>query len=96
MPNAYITSSDTLISLSLCIRGVAACFATHMRLVSQRDKVPQNINIFPLYSNGTPMMQRLTLIRRKDRYMTHYAKLFFDLLFRYFSDVEHIRLEHAV
>ena len=92
-PNAYVTTSDTLISLSLCIERLAACFATHMRLFNQKERIPDDMNIFPLYVHGEPLTQTLTLIRRKDRYLAHYSKLFLDLLFRYFSDVEHIQME---
>lgn len=94
-PNVFLTSADTLISLSICSSRLAACFATHMRLASQLDKLPVDINIFPLYADGEPLTQSLSLIRRKDRYLTHYARLFMDLLYRYFSDVEHIRMERT-
>ena len=93
-PNTYVISSGTLVSVSLCIERLAACFATHMRLANQRERIPKDINIFPLYAHGEPLTQTLTLIRRKDRYLAHYSKLFLDLLFRYFSDVEHIQMEH--
>lgn len=93
VPNTYITSSSTLISFSLCIERLAACFATHMRLFNQKDRIPPDMNIFPLYAHGEPLTQTLTLIRRKDRYLAHYSKYFLDLLFNYFSDVEHLHME---
>lgn len=95
-PKSYITSADTQISLSVCCKGLAACFASHMRLIMQQSSIPESINIFPLYNHGVPMTQNLSLIWRKDRYLSHYAKLFMDLLFRYFSEVEHIHMERMV
>ena len=39
---------------------------------------------------------RLSLIRMKDRYLSHYSKFFLERLFAYFDNVEHIRLERKV
>ena len=93
-PKHYITSSDTLISLSICIARLAGCFATHSRLVSEKDKLPDDLNVFPLVMDGVPLTQSLSLIRRKDRYLSHYAKYFLELVSRYFSEVERMHLEH--
>jgi len=95
-PNTYLTSADTRISTSLCFQGVAACFATHMRLINRLGDISDNINIFPVYHQNQPLAQGLSLIRRKDRYLSHYSKFFLDLLFQYFEELEHIHLDHKV
>ncbi len=95
-PNVYITSSDTLLSLRLCMSGLAACFSTHMRLASQANELSDNINIFPLCLNGVPITQTLSLIYRRDRRFASYAQFFIDLLSRYFAKVESIHLERIV
>lgn len=95
-PKTYLTSADTRITTSLCFQGIAACFATQMRLINRQGDIPDDVNIFPVYHQGRPLAQQLSLIRRKDRYLTHYAKYFLDLLFRYFDELEHIHLEHKV
>lgn len=95
-PNIYLTSADTRITSTMCFQGVAACFATHMRLINRKADIPDNINIFPVYHHEQPLSQRLSLIRRKDRYLPHYARFFLELLFRYFDDLEHIRLERKI
>jgi len=92
-PNTYLTSSDTRITTTVCFQGIAACFATQMRLINRQGDIPDNINIFPVYYREEPLAQRLSLVRRKDRYLSHYAKYFLELLFQYFDDVEHIRME---
>ena len=95
-PNVYLTSADTRITTSMCFQGIAACFATHMRLINRKADIPDNINIFPVYYQGQPLSQQLSLVRRKDRYLSHYARYFLELLFHYFDDLEHIHLEHKV
>lgn len=95
-PNAYLTSTYTQIGTTVCFQRLAACFCSQMSLASQRTEIPPDINIFPLYYKGQPLTQRLTLIRLKDRYLSHYSKLFLELLFQYFSEIERIRLEHVV
>ena len=95
-PNTYLTSADTRITTSLCFQGIAACFATQMRLINRMGDIPDSVNIFPVYHREQPLAQRLSLIRRKDRYLSHYSKYFLDLLFRYFDKLEHIRLDRKV
>lgn len=95
-PKTYISSSDTQISTSLCFKGLAACFVTQMRLIVHSAEIPADINIFPVIYRDRLLTQRLSLIRRKDRYLTHYSKLFLDLVFEYFSKIDQIKLERAV
>lgn len=93
-PKTYVMSSETQISLSLCAQRSAACFTTQMRLISQGSQLPPDINIFPLYSNGTPVTQPLGLIYQKDRYLSHYATLFLNLLKQYFTNLREMHIEH--
>lgn len=93
-PWPYVTSTYTQISSSICFQRLAACFASQMSLVNQRDRIPPDINIFPLVYRDAPLFQRLSLIRHKERYLSHYSKLFLELLAQYFVDIEQIRMEH--
>lgn len=95
-PVIYAVNTDTLLSLTLCQQSLCACFATHMRLASELPRLSEDINIFPMRIGGKPMIQTLSLIRRKDRFLPHFAKLFLDLLFRYFGKVQQIQLERKV
>ena len=38
------------------------------------------------------MTQRLSLIRMKDRYLSHYSKFFLELLSQYFNGVEQVHM----
>ena len=67
-----------------------------MNLVTQRSQIPEDINIFPLFRQGVPLTQRLSLIRHKERYLSHYSKLFLELLANYFAETEQVRLEQIV
>ena len=89
-------SFETQISLTLCAQRTAACFSTQMRLLTQGKQLPPDINVFPLYSDGHPVTQTLSLIYQKDRYLSHYATLFLDLLKQYFSSLEKMHIEHKV
>ncbi len=96
VPRAYITSTYTQIGTTVCFQRLAACFLSQASLVSQQKEIPEDINIFPLYYKGQPLTQRLSLIRMKDRYLSHYSKFFLDQLFQYFSSVEQFHMEHGV
>jgi len=96
VPRAYITSTYTQIGTTICFQRLAACFVSQMSLVSQRGEIPPDINIFPLYYKGQPLSQRLSLIRMKDRYLSHYSKFFLEQLFQYFSGVDQVRMERKV
>jgi len=96
VPRAYITSTYTQIGTAICFQRLAACFVSQMSLVSQRGEIPPDINIFPLYYKGQPLSQRLSLIRMKDRYLSHYSKFFLEQLFQYFSGVEQVHMERKV
>ncbi len=96
MPRAYITSTYTQIGTTICFQRLAACFVSQMSLVSQRGDIPPDINIFPLYYQGQPVTQKLSLIRMKDRYLSHYSKFFLEQLSQYFSSVEKIHMNRMV
>lgn len=95
-PKVYLTSTYTQIGTTVCFQRLAACFVSQMSLVSQRDEIPPDINIFPLYDRERPLTQRLSLIRVKDRYLSHYSKFFLDQLFQYFSGVEQIHMDRKI
>lgn len=95
-PKVYLNSTYTQIGNEVCFQRLAACFCPQMNLVHQKDQIPPDINIFPLYYRGNPVSQRLSLIRMKDRYLSHYSKFFLNRLFQYFIDVEQVRMERSV
>lgn len=96
IPRAYITSTYTQVGTTVCFQRLAACFISQMSLVSQQKEIPEDINIFPLYYKGQPLTQRLSLIRMKDRYLSHYSKFFLDLLFQHFSGIERVHMNRKV
>lgn len=95
-PVAHFTSEDTRFATSMCFQSIAACFATQMRLISRTEDIPADVNIFPVHRHGEPMVQRISLIRRKDRYLPKYSWRFLELLFRFFDELELMRLERCV
>lgn len=95
-PKTYITSTYTQIGTTVCFQRLAACFASQMSLANQIDVIPPDINIFPLYYKDDPVVQQLSLIRLKDRYLSHYSKYFLELLGNYFVDIEHVHLDRVV
>lgn len=95
-PNPYITSSYIQISTQVCFQRLAASFVSQGYLASQRREMPDDINVFPLYYQGKPLVQRLSLVRRKDRYLSHYSKFFLDILFQYYEDIQRMHPDHTV
>jgi len=95
-PKVFFSSTDSRISMLLCFQRLAACFATQVSLVNQRHEIPEDINIFPVFYKGEPLYQKISLIHRKDRYLTQYSRFFMDLLFRFFNDAEHVKMERMV
>ena len=95
-PIPFLTSTYTQVSTTTCFQGLAAGFISQMSLVNQRGQIPGDINIFPLHRRNAPVTQRLSLIRHKDRYLSHYAKHFLDLLFQYFADTQQVQMERMV
>lgn len=96
VPRAYITSTYTQIGTTVCFQRLAACFLSQTSLVSQQKEIPEDINIFPLRYKGQTLTQRLSLIRMKDRYLSHYSKFFLEQLFQYFSNVERVHMGQTV
>ncbi|MCR5825746.1 MAG: LysR family transcriptional regulator [Oscillospiraceae bacterium] len=95
-PAPYITSTYTQLSATVCFQRLTASFIPQALLVESRCAIPDDVNIFPLMHHGEPMVQHLSLIRRKDRYLSHFFKFFLDLLFQYYAEVEHIHLDRVV
>ncbi len=93
-PTVYATSSDIEVSYSICCDGLAGSFISQMRLARHQGSIPDDINIFPLLYRGKPIYQHLVLARHKDRYLSHYAKYFLELLFQLFSETEELRMTH--
>lgn len=96
VPRVYIASTYTQVGTTVCFQRLAACFISQMSLVSQRRDIPADINIFPLYYKGQPLIQRLSLIRMKDRYLSHYSKFFLEQLFQYFGKLERVHMDRKV
>lgn len=96
VPRTYMTSTYTQVGTTVCFQRLAACFISQMSLVSQQRDIPTDINIFPLYYKGQPLTQGLSLIRMKDRYLSHYSKFFLEQLFTYFSGVEQAHMGRTV
>lgn len=95
-PRTYMRSSHSSLVLPLCSMGLAACFITHMCLVDWKEQIAEDVNIFPLYLGEQSLSQNISLIYRKDRYLSHYSNYFMEILFRLFADTEQIKLIHKV
>lgn len=95
-PWAYITSTYTHISASICFQRLAAAFIPHVCLAEQRQEIPKDINIFPLYHNGHPLIQTVNLIRLRERYLPRSTRYFQDLLSGYLRAVEQVHLGRIV
>lgn len=82
--------------LPLCVRGLCACYCSHMSLVTAKEQLGNQINIFPLVDQGLPVVQQLSILWNKQRYLTHYSKFFLDLLFCSATHLEQTQISHIV
>ena len=67
-----------------------------MSLVEKREQLGEHINVFPLLDQGQPVVQRISLLRHKQRYLTHFSKYFMELLFDTVARMERIQAVHTV
>ena len=56
----------------------------------------EDINVFPLYCKGEPLLQQISVIHHKDRYLSTYTQYFQELILKYFHEVEQIPIEELV
>lgn len=90
------TGTSTGQILPLCAKGVLACCCSHLSLMEFDSRLGDQINIFPLLDRGEPMVQRLSLLRHKQRYLPHFSKYFMDLLFQTAAQLEQVQISRAV
>lgn len=95
-PKIFFTGPSASQQLPLCTKGMAACFSTHMGLLEQWDRLGNQVNVFPLMDKEGPMVQRMSLLRHKQRYLTHFSKYFMELLFNAAASLEQISVCRAV
>lgn len=93
---APFTGPSTSQILPLCIKGTLACFCSHMSLAAAGNELGDQINIFPVLDRGEPIVQRLSLLRHRQRYLTHFSKYFMDLLFQTAAELEQIQIIRTV
>lgn len=87
-PRTRLTSSYTYICTTVGFQGNAAFFATQANLIARQSEIPADMNIFPLLLHGEPMFLHISLLRHKQRYLTHYAKFFRELITSYCAAAE--------
>ncbi|MDR2908432.1 MAG: LysR family transcriptional regulator [Oscillospiraceae bacterium] len=95
-PIVRFSSANTKVAAPLCAQGLCACFLTHLTLADRLNHMPENVNIFPLLHGGRHMSQPFSLIRVKERYLSHYAKYFIELLTQYFNMLAPINIARSV
>ena len=96
VPNIYTTSAYVQISTSIGLKGLAACFDTRNSILNQKGEISEDINVFPLFCKGEPLLQQISVIHHKDRYLSTYTQYFQELILKYFHEVEQIPIEELV
>ena len=95
-PVIPLTGTATSHILPLCAQGLAACYCTQVGIVSNASILGDQLNIFPLMDRGEPIVQTLSLLRHRQRYLTHYAKYFMELLFQVAGEMERAQVSRVV
>ena len=87
-PRTLMTTEHTQICTTIGFQGSMAFFATQANLISRLSEIPTDMNIFPLLCHEKPMYLRVSLVRHRQRYLTHFSKFFLELLSGYGADAE--------
>lgn len=87
-PRTLMTTEHTQICTTIGFQGSMAFFATQANLIGRQSEIPADMNIFPLLCRGEPMYLRVSLVRHRRRYLTHFSKYFLELLSGYSADAE--------
>jgi len=96
LPKVYTTSATIQVNEFISFTGLAAAFSTRTSLHNLRGKIPEDLNIFPLYHMGKPLIEKINIIHHKDRYLCHYNQYFFQLILNYFQKLEKLPIEQLV
>ncbi|MCD8054391.1 MAG: LysR family transcriptional regulator substrate-binding protein [Lachnospiraceae bacterium] len=86
-PLVRVQTTYTSILMPLCNAGLAAGFTSKMNLKEWISLFAEDVNIFPLYCNGSPVTQTVHVIYNKQRYLNRYTRYFLDLLEEYFQEI---------
>ncbi len=95
-PNTYLKGTYRYISAPLCSQGMCAVFLTQLGLTDQATQLSEDVNIFPLLYQGIPLVQPLSLIWMKQRYLSRYSQYFADTVSGYFSELAPVVLTRIV
>ena len=95
IPRSSLNATYTTIMVPLCNEAVAGCFTSHMNLSSWKSAMKEDVNIFPLINDGTPVSLNLYVIYNKQRYLNHHCRYFLELLDARFSAIEIEKLIHV-
>ena len=95
-PNVFFTAPSSSQIMPLCAMGATACYCTQLALLDHWDELAGKVNIFPIMEGGRPLTQSLSLLRHRQRYLTHFSKSFMELLFDAASSLEQIPVLHVV
>ncbi|MBQ3403619.1 MAG: LysR family transcriptional regulator [Synergistaceae bacterium] len=84
-PKTYLKAGYTTIMAPLCNAALAGCFTSHMNLARWHYQMNDDVNIFPLYFRGRPVLLNICVIYSRQRYLNHHCRDFIDLLEEQFS-----------
>lgn len=88
-PNVFISSSYMQVLTTIGLTGIAAFFNTQLSMSLYKKEIPTDLNIFPLMHKGEFLYQKIYLGYNNKLYKTSYINYFSELLFEYFSQIEH-------
>lgn len=84
VPDVYLASMLTRITVPICSAALAATIITKMNIQMNLEKMQGDVNVFPLLYKNKPVYHNLYLVHRKDKHMTAYLAYFMEILEDYF------------
>ena len=87
-PKVYLKAGYTTIMAPLCNAALAGCFTSHMNLARWHYHIADDVNIFPLYFRGKPVLLKICVIYSRQRYLNHHCRRFIDLMEEQFAVIK--------
>lgn len=92
-PRVPMTAPYMQLTATIGLFGQAAFFSTQTGINSRRSEIPDDLNIFPLFRGGEPLLHTVFLLRHKRRYLPAYSRCFLEMVQKFYSDIQKIHIE---
>lgn len=95
-PRIYLQSAQMRMSTQIASKALAATFTTSMPLITEREQLAEDVNVFPLLYKNSIVDHNLYLSYNENHYIPKYIHYFIGLIKDYFYNVNAMDLTRIV